>query len=162
MNNKDENKLDILKKLNKTIRTQIFSHHPNCELYNQHVFTFGEWRFCVGCTALYSTIVLLAIIDFIFRFSINFTPAELFIIGIILFIPALIQLKWKSSKKLIKFLSRVSLGISTYFLLIWIFFAINFFFKTMNGLIFLTVLIIYSKQQGKKQLKECYPCKIGI
>ena len=39
-----------------------FAHHPTCSKYSDHYYTIGKAKFCVGCTSLYSSIILFLIL----------------------------------------------------------------------------------------------------
>lgn len=39
-----------------------FAHHPTCSQYKNHYFSFGKLKLCVGCTSLYSSIIIFFII----------------------------------------------------------------------------------------------------
>ncbi len=38
------------------------AHHPTCSQYKNHYFSFGKLKLCVGCTSLYSSIIIFFII----------------------------------------------------------------------------------------------------
>ncbi len=137
---------------------QIFSHHPDCDLYDHHVFRIGRWRFCVGCSGLYSAFVLTMLTDF---FVYRFTLDERAIIGFLMFVPALVQLKWKSRTKWIKFLMRASLGVTAYLLLSLTVLLPVWWQKLGMGLLYGITVSGYSRVQGGKQLLECEACVYG-
>ena len=39
-----------------------FAHHPTCSRYKNHYFSLGAIKLCVGCTSLYSSIIIFFII----------------------------------------------------------------------------------------------------
>ncbi len=157
----------------------MFAHHPNCDLYDHHVFKLGSYRFCVGCTGVYSAIIISFIIDIIlfFKFLDGFTRV---FIGIVFFIPGMIQLYWKSTNSRIKFIMRYSLGISAYLILSGVMLidrisAVSAMFLDKLQLLdftvgnielirfililgFIAVIIIYNRIQASKRLLECYSC----
>lgn len=137
----------------------IFAHHPNCDLYDHHVYRIGLVRFCVGCTGLYSAFLISFILDLVFKFSLTLTPR--FMLGFLLFIPAIVQLNQKSMRRYLKFLMRYSLGTSAYLLLSASLFVDGLYWKILLLSIFISAALIYSRKQGVKQLIECVDCKIG-
>lgn len=154
------NQLKILNDINKHTIKQIFAHHPNCDLYNNHVFQLSDWRFCIGCTGLYSGLIFAFILE---MFHVNNFPSNIFRfgIGILFFLPAVVQLYYKSKIKIIKLLMRFSLGISSFYLATFALYEKVMILKIIYILIFILSVYIYSKLQAKKQLIECIDCKYG-
>ncbi len=158
--NKDE-KIKVMKKFNDAVNKRIFAHHPACDIYDHHVISIGKWVFCIGCLGVYPTIAVLSILAFI-GIGYRAIPAySNFWIGLLFFIPAVIQLFWKTRNRLIKYLMRVSLGIATYYLLVFIFYFPILFGKVIYSIIFIAGFYYYSRKQGKTQLKDCDTCKYG-
>ena len=136
---------------------QVFAHHPNCDLYDHHVYRLGSLRLCVGCTGFYTSFVVSLLLDIIMNFNL---PINLrFILGYLFFIPAIIQLVIKHKSRSSRFIMRFSLGSSAYLLISAAFIVEGIYWKILNFAIFITVAFIYSRKQGLKQLIECVDCK---
>lgn len=91
-----------------------WAHHPVCECYHGHLITFHRLHICLGCFSLaigitLSVICLLAIhLTGRSVFSFKFTPV--FILGILAFLPTLVQPFYQ--QKQFKIFSRMLLGTS--------------------------------------------------
>ncbi len=59
----------VFKEIMKITAWRRFAHHPTCSQYKNHYFSFGALKLCVGCTSLYSSII---IFFFIYSFSYSF------------------------------------------------------------------------------------------
>ena len=89
-----------------------WSHHPNCSLFADHVYTIKGYRICRGCTNFYSGLVLGVVFYIIFSFyKIIDVPLSLLII-IFTFIPTTFSVFLKLNR-IIKDIARFSLGFST-------------------------------------------------
>ena len=89
-----------------------FAHHPTCSVYKDHYYTIGRLKLCVGCTSLYSSIIISMVLFFSFMNFWNFHPyilAFTFIIGIL---GPFVHFALRPKNKWIKTLFRVSAGIA--------------------------------------------------
>ena len=43
---------------------KMLAHHPTCSRYSDHYFRVGKISFCVGCSMIYSAVILYAILFF--------------------------------------------------------------------------------------------------
>ncbi|MHA1219338.1 MAG: hypothetical protein ACTSO5_11785 [Candidatus Heimdallarchaeaceae archaeon] len=59
----------VFKEIMKITAWRRFAHHPTCSQYENHYFSFGALKLCVGCTSLYSTII---IVFFVYGFGYPF------------------------------------------------------------------------------------------
>lgn len=52
---------------------RVFGHHPACSQYENHYFKIGGIPFCIGCSSIYSALILYTILFFslpqIFRYN---------------------------------------------------------------------------------------------
>lgn len=161
-NSVNKERMQVLSQLNRTLRKRVFAHHPDCDQYDRHVFKFAGWVLCVGDAGVYSAI-LLSLLWYMFGPGKNwqFGHLTLFSFGILFFIPAVIQLFWKSKRKTIKFMMRFSLGISIYYLLRFTFSFSSIFWKLFYLVIFVTGTVFYTINNSKKHLYECASCPYG-
>ena len=154
-------KLQVMRDVNSITRKRIFAHHPDCDQYNHHIFKLGEWAFCVGDTGMYSALLMSLIINERFSYLSSFPSGMLFLLGTVFFIPAIIQLRWKSRKKLVKFAMRVSLGVSAFYYIIFCFSKANWLFRIGMLAIFATGVITYNYLHKPNSLPECRNCVYG-
>ncbi|MFW9924181.1 MAG: hypothetical protein ACFFDW_12930, partial [Candidatus Thorarchaeota archaeon] len=53
---------------------RIFGHHPACNQYKNHYFSIGPINFCIGCTSIYTALILYTILFFVapsvFRYNV--------------------------------------------------------------------------------------------
>ncbi|MHA1955120.1 MAG: hypothetical protein ACW96U_14365 [Candidatus Heimdallarchaeaceae archaeon] len=90
---------------------QNFAHHPTCSQYKKHYFSIGKVKLCVGCTSLYSMVVVsliafFAAFDF-FRANAIILPI-VYVYGILAFG---VHLLIRPEKKWLKSFFRASLGL---------------------------------------------------
>jgi uncharacterized membrane protein len=110
--NKITNK-NVIRFLSELQKLRPFAHHPSCNYYRNHLIWFGKVPLCMGCTMMSLGVVIGLLL--ISTFNLSVIPLEyLLIIGILLYIPAIIQTKIQV--KSYKLLARTSLGISVIFL----------------------------------------------
>lgn len=102
-----------------------FAHHPHCDRHNHHLIWIMGHPFCLGCTCMYSGMILGILISFIIEWQF-FSLLQWIILHIALIIPTILQVKIQV--KSFKIASRTLLGIATssYF---------------MSGIFFLPILI---------------------
>ncbi|MCE5213277.1 MAG: hypothetical protein LLF83_00965 [Methanobacterium sp.] len=83
-------------------------HHPDCGVFNDHVFNFKNRKYCVGCSGLL-TGALLAILSCLYYLFYG-TEGLIFWLGVILVLASLLQLIFFSMEnKWVKFLSNLGL-----------------------------------------------------
>lgn len=146
---------DVLKQVNKILLRSHFSHHPNCSNYDKHVINIGLYRFCLGCTATYSFIILFFFLDLFFSFST--VPFDRFYLGLVFFLPTLVQVRYQTRIKLVKFTFRASLGVSIYFLISSLYF-VEWWLEILGVIIFAFVVYFISFSQEGNRLIECVNC----
>jgi len=155
-----QDEITKLRQINSVMIRSIFAHHPNCSQYDHHVLHLGKWRFCLGCTGMYSAILLGFVVDLlVFQWRSLLGMWSRLALGLVFFVPALIQLRWKSSHKSIKFAMRFSLGISIWFLLSTIIYATTFVYQLIFILLFMLGVYLYATSQASKQLLQCEQCR---
>lgn len=100
--------------INKLGETPLLAHHPTCRYYHNHIIWVGRTPFCLGCSMMSCGIITgLLLIPYLGFFS-NLPFVVLLAVGVMLYIPAIIQV-WIQKKKY-KIAARFSLGISVVFL----------------------------------------------
>ena len=137
------------------VRKKRLGHHPDCDRFDNHVFKVYGWVLCVGDTGVYSAI-LFSFLWHVFISDVfwNIDSLSLFGLGMLFFTPAIIQLFWKSKQKAIKFLMRFSLGISIYYLLLFVFSFSELYWRLLYLGIFIVGVIIYNQNNSKKHFYE--------
>jgi hypothetical protein len=157
-----EERVRVLSNVNSYLRKRLFAHHPDCDRYDHHVFKVFGWVLCVGDTGVYSAI-LASVLWYLFISDTfwNLDSLSLFGLGMLFFTPAIIQLFWKSERKSIKFLMRFSLGISIFYLLLFIFSFSELYWKLFYLGIFIIGVFLYNQNNSKKHFYECSICPYG-
>ncbi len=157
-----EERLKILSNVNRYLRKRMFAHHPDCDQYDRHTFNIRGFIVCVGDAGVYSAILLILLWH---RYgpgkNWHISSLTLFGLGMLFFIPAIIQLFWKSRRKLIKFFMRFSLGISIFYLLSFTFSFSSYYWVLFYLMIFITGTLVYSLNNSKKHHYECKNCPYG-
>ncbi|MFX0083911.1 MAG: hypothetical protein ACFE94_19365 [Candidatus Hodarchaeota archaeon] len=138
----------------------LLSHHPNCDVFSNHVYTLGRIKLCIGCFTFYPTVgvTILFIITFI-----KLTLTNLFImffLSFAFFIPIVLNIFGLTKYKFLKILTKTSIGIgaglliiSTLFLPIFLFIKISILFEIH----FITGAIAYIRVKHIK--KRCLQCE---
>ena len=146
----------IRSKLKQVQLHDAFAHHPNCSQYSSHVITLGSWRLCLGCTSMYLAFIVMFPVDFLLLpFFVQ--PVIRLILGLVLFIPALLQLEFGTSSKPLKSSLRFLLGVSLWFLLTAIYYFDVVPLQILFFFLFLTGVILYTRL--RPDLIECDSCQ---
>ena len=138
-----------------------FAHHPTCSQYNNHYYNIGKLKLCVGCTSLYSSIILSLIIYLtipsIFR-TIPIILAILFLYGCF---SAIIHFAVRPSTKVMKTLFRSSAGIGLGAYLALIIYLRLWWLQIVLILFLLAGFAVYGLIRGKgNNLKKCSTCPL--
>ena len=93
---------------------RILGHHPSCSRYNNHTFKIGQFNFCIGCSMIYSALIIYTILFFavpaVFReniYVITVLPFAGFGLAII---HKLLHLKNKWLKAIFRFIAGFGIG----------------------------------------------------
>lgn len=137
------------------------AHHPTCSQYNNHYYSLGKLKLCVGCTSLYSSIILSLIIYLtipsIFK-TIPLILALLFLYGCS---SAVLHFFISPSKKLTKTFSRSSSGIGLGAYLAMIFYLRLWWLQIILFLFLFAGFSLYGVMRGKgNNLKKCSTCPL--
>jgi uncharacterized membrane protein len=154
---------NVIRFLSELQKLQPFAHHPSCNYYRNHLIWFGKVPVCMGCAMMsLGAVIGLLLIP---TFNLSAIPLEyLLIIGILLYIPAIIQTKIQVRSY--KLLARTSLGISVIFLLYaglwlppWSFLGMVLRFGFIG--VFLAVWKLTLRLRAKLALSPCDNCPEG-
>ena len=145
----------------KTTAWKRFAHHPTCSQYKNHYFNFGKLKLCVGCTSLYSSIIIALIIYLtipsIFR-NIPLILATLFIFGCF---SAMIHFLVRPKRKFMKTVFRASAGIGIAAYLAMIIFLRLWWLQLILILFLLAGFFTYGLIRGKgNNMKKCSSCPL--
>ncbi len=138
----------------------LLSHHPNCDVYSNHVYHIGKYRFCIGCFTLYPTILLTIIFTLLFiQLNIE-TIVLIFNISFIFFLPLILNILGYTKYKFLKIFSKVSLGIGLGLYLIAIF-SLPFhpIFKILTLFEVNMYIGIIAYIRAKQLKKDCSQCE---
>ncbi|MCE7741708.1 MAG: hypothetical protein GOP50_04560 [Candidatus Heimdallarchaeota archaeon] len=151
----------IYRQLLKITAWRRFAHHPTCSVYKNHYYTIGKLHLCVGCTSLYSSIILSLIMFFSFMNFFRSNPYYLaftFVIGIL---GPFIHFAIRPKNKWIKTIFRVSAGIalSAYIGLIAI--VPSWWLRIVMFIFIAAGFSLYGLMRGKNaNLKYCKDCRL--
>lgn len=151
----------VMYELIKVTAWKRFAHHPTCSQYSNHYYSLGKLKLCVGCTSLYSSIILSLIIYLtipsIFR-SIPLILAILFLFGCT---SAILHFLVRPKRKFIKTLFRGSAGIGLAAYLTLIIYLRLWWLQLVLVLFLLSGFIVYGMIRGKgNNLKKCNSCPL--
>jgi len=153
----------IFLQLMKVTAWRRFAHHPTCSVYKNHYYKIGKICLCVGCTSLYSSIIIsliffLSFMNF-FRLNPNYL-AFTFVIGILgPFIHFAIRPKNKWLKTLFRVLAGLALG--AYMGLI-VLLGLKYWWLQIIMLLFIVAgFSLYGWMRGKRaNLRYCETCPL--
>jgi len=123
----------------------FLAHHPTCSRYADHYFTIGKAHFCIGCSMIYSAILLYAILFFavptIFRYN-GWVIASIPFAGFgLAIIHRLLRLKIKWLKAIFRFIA--GFGIGAY----WALVIQTFFIPKKWWIAFILILLFFLGNQ---------------
>ena len=151
--------IHIYLQLLKVTAWRRFAHHPVCSAYKNHYYTLGKLKLCVGCTSLYSTILVSMIFFFSFMNFFRQNPYTLAITFVIGITAPFIHFAIRPKNKWIKTIFRVfaGIGIGAYvglMILIGVWWLILIMFLLLIG-----SFSLYGMMRGKNvNLKKCKDC----
>jgi hypothetical protein len=144
----------------------LISHHPNCDVYEHHVFKIGKLRFCRGCTLSYPPAYFLPIIWLAWWRAQNFFKVEGFLIPniwwftIAFAIFGVITFFIKKYSIYINDIYKVTRGALLGFFFI-IMLQEPWYYKLSIGIIVLGLMTYLSFKRGKDMEKTCNECEWG-
>ncbi len=139
------------------------AHHPVCWHYRLHTLHIGSFTLCLGCTGFYGGVFLGAVM-FIFRNVVQLDWFGLVIIASSLAVPTILRLMnlpfFNSTRKYLRFLFRLLLGIGVAFGLASITKAPNVFIGFSQFIlgVGLYLGIGYQRIRSKDMWTECQDC----
>ncbi len=153
-------KLSRIKLFFSDIKPLLLSHHPSCHNFSDHVYHIGKHKLCIGCFTFYPTIAI-TIITLVLFFELSLVNLMLmFLFSFIFFLPIILNIFNLTKNKLIKRLSKVSIGIGTGLLIIsTILLPLPIFIKIslLLEINFLTGVIAYVRAKHIKEI--CSKCE---
>ena len=149
-----------------------FAHHPLCSCYDHHVFRLGKHVLCLGCTSLVlgATVAVITLLSLFLTSELPSLFTRLsgaWALGVACYLPSLVQPFLQV--KVIKVISRISLGFAIVILWYGTVFLLPWDLKAMGlRLVFLVVFWIVFKatNQFRRRFtpdpkatcdKGCYP-----
>lgn len=145
----------------------LTAHHPFCSEYEGHVFTFLGRKWCIGCffnsLSFFSSFALMIVLWFLN--PVLFDRAVLFYTGVFgIILSFLLSLSGLTKRKALKAVSKLILGTSFSFIVIFILIAggdifIQFELKVLVILLFyFPVISVLSAKQMIEMQKGCESC----
>lgn len=140
-----------------------FAHHPTCSEYKQHYYKIGKLKLCVGCTSLYSSIIISLVIYLSIPFIFRETPIILAILFVYSCFIAIIHFLVRPKTKLLKTFFRSSAGVGLGAYLALIIFLKVWWMQIILILFILTGFGLYGIIRGKNNnMKKCESCVLHI
>ncbi|MCK4798370.1 MAG: hypothetical protein KAT05_13400 [Spirochaetes bacterium] len=139
------------------------AHHPDCDLHSNHLIRIFRQPLCLGCFCVCLGIIL-GVLIFYFNSTRYFSGPQLYMIGVLVYLPTIVQ--FKVQNKLFKIVSRFMLGIAIVLLLGSIFFKYdwsneNFIWKFGAFLVFFVVLKLTLNVRNRFLDNPCFKCSSG-
>ncbi|MBA7504604.1 hypothetical protein ES706_03250 [subsurface metagenome] len=142
------------------IKPIVLSHHPNCEHFYDHVYHIGKYRLCIGCFTYYPTIILTIIFSILFIDMSVQNLIILYFLSFLFFLAILLNIIHLTKFKILKILSKVSIGIGTGFYIVAVIYLPIFLILKILSLFlvnFYTGVIAYVR--ANHITKECEQCE---
>jgi len=141
------------------IKPIFLSHHPDCDHFSKHVYHVGKYKLCIGCFTYYPTVLITIILTILF---VDLNINDLFILhflSYLFFTPLILNILKFTEYKILKILTKVSIGIGTGFYIVSVLFLPIFLILKVIMLIqinFFTGVIAYVRVKHiEKQCSEC-------
>ena len=134
-------------------------HHPDCANFPEHVFTFKNKKYCVGCSGLLIGAVLAVLTCLLY--GLYGANGLIFWLGIVLVLSSLLQLTFLNiENKPVKFLSNLGLVWGSSFILVGLVGYRNIFLSVY--FLFLAVAWIMARTALSRENHEriCLACNI--
>ncbi len=150
-------KLEILK----VNAWKYITHHPVCSVYENHYFKIGKLKLCVGCTSIYTNMLVEFILYLIFK---EFFLSHLYvfiIIGYIGLTAAIVHVYTNPEKKWLKTLLRSLLGWALAAYLIIILIINKLLIQLALYLVLMILVALYTLIKRKKGLDYCSICPLS-
>ncbi len=145
----------------KTTAWKRLAHHPTCSQYRNHYFSIGKIKLCVGCTSLYSSIIISLIIYLTIPSVFRDIPRILAILFLFGCSSALIHFLVRPKRKIMKTIFRASAGIGISAYLAIIIFLRLWWLQLILFLILLAGFFLYGMIRGKgNNMKKCNSCPL--
>ena len=91
----------------------LLSHHPKCNTFSDHVYHIGNHWLCLGCFTYYPTIMITIIFSIIFFEFSQINIAIMFFVSFIFVVPIVLNIFNLTKSRMLKILTKISLGIGT-------------------------------------------------
>lgn len=139
----------------------LLSHHPNCEKFQDHVYHMGKHKLCIGCFTFYPTVLITIIITILFIELSLYNIFLLFFIAHLFFIPIILNILGLTKYKILKILSKVSIGIGVglYIVSILLIPFIHIIIKILLLLQINWYLGVIAYIRNKHIIKKCAECE---
>lgn len=138
----------------------LLSHHPNCTAFSNHVYNLGRYKLCIGCFTYYPTVVVTILFILTF-FNLTLTNISvMFILSFMFFIPIVLNILGLTNHKVLKILTKISIGIGAGMLIVSTVLLPIFLFIKISILIqihFITGAIAYIRAKHVKE--RCLECE---
>ena len=153
------NLISVRNTIRKITEWQWLTHHPQCSRYENHYFTVGKYKICVGCTMLYIGWGLVLLLYLMARTLFTSSPWILIIAYFSGIVGSLAHVALKPEKKWIKAVSRGFLGVTFGAYTIGIILAPNWWIRILMVATMAAPVKFYNFFRGKnKSYEYCMDC----
>jgi hypothetical protein len=143
------------------VKPILLSHHPNCEMFSNHVYHLGKYKLCIGCFTFYPVLILtFTIITMFLELNIN-NLVLLFYLSFLFFLPLILNIIGLTKYKFLKIFSKVAIGIGTGFQVTFIIYFpyFNIIMKILFLLDINMVIGVIAYIRGNHIKKDCLECE---
>lgn len=139
------------------------AHHPHCERYYNHLIWIAGHPLCLGCTCMYTGIVVGVPLVFAISWS-SLTVGNWILLHLMLLIPTILQIRIQI--KVFKIVSRFILGVNISLYLIGGLIFVQpsmdrWFFRTSVLVAFLIVYRLIRQLRNRYTKQPCDDCPLG-
>ena len=145
---------------------KMFAHHPTCYRHNHHLFRAFGLELCLGCTGLFLGIIIGVGIYLTTDLLASFNLISIWAIGIILYLPTLIQPNMQFWPY--KLISRTLLGVAIFIMLSSLVLKIDWFSIREVGIAILYLIIFDITRRSTLRYRHvniddpCIDCPHGM
>jgi hypothetical protein len=136
------------------------SHHPHCDRHHNHLIWIAGHPFCLGCTCMYTGIVLGVPLAFAIQWS-NIDLWQWFALHMILLLPTVLQIRIQ--RKSFKMTARFLLGITTSLYLVsgMLLLPINLWVRLLILVVFSFLYFALRRLRNRYISSPCDNCPLG-
>ncbi|TXT59692.1 MAG: conserved membrane protein of unknown function [Promethearchaeota archaeon] len=145
----------------RSIKPLIFSHHPNCEKFEEHTFRIRGMKFCIGCFIGIPSAIIGVVLIYFLNLIFSFSQEVLLITGIVLMSTFLLSPLKLTKFRPIKFAQKILFNLGAAFIFWWVIYLPNsLFFNLLFGLfVYMAAISVLNLYHSYSIFRTCKKCE---